>query len=98
MELSGNQGLYYAMTGDVVPLIDKYGRPQLLVWPDTPAIPIHLRGKQKGIMQVLKERNLWPKMEGAVMGLIFFFSVQKTQTGLDAVQTKESMAVVHVVY
>ena len=42
-------------------LIDKYGRPQLLVWPDTPAIPIHLRGKQKGIMQVLNERNPWPE-------------------------------------
>ena len=41
--------------------IHRIGRPQLLVYPDTPAIPIHLRGKQKGIMQILKERNLWPK-------------------------------------
>ena len=62
--------------------IHQIGRPQLLVWP---AIAIHLRGKQKGIMQVLKERNLWLKMEGAVMGLVFFLSVQKTQFGLGAI-------------
>ena len=41
--------------------IHQIGRPQLLVWPDTPTIPTHLRGKQKGIMQILKEQNLWPK-------------------------------------
>jgi len=33
----------------------------LLMWPDTAPIPSRLRGKQKGIMQVLKERKLWPK-------------------------------------
>jgi hypothetical protein len=41
--------------------IHRLGRPQLMVWPDTLAIPAHLRGKQKGIMQVLKERKLWPE-------------------------------------
>ena len=42
-------------------LIHRIGQPQLLVWPDTPAIPIHSRENQKRIMQVLKERNIWPE-------------------------------------
>jgi len=41
--------------------IHSLGRPQTMVWPDTASIPSHLRGKQKGIMQVLKERKLWPE-------------------------------------
>ena len=51
----------------------------------SPVIPIRLRGEQEDIMQVLKERNLWLKMEGAVMGLVFFLSVQKTQFELGAI-------------
>ena len=53
---------------------------------------------QKGIMHILKERNFWSNMEGAVMGVVFFLSVQKTQTGLGATQTlKESLSAGHVV-
>ena len=53
------------------------GQPQLLVWPDTPAIPIHLRGKQKGIMQVLKERNIWPENGRRSDGVNFLLQCPK---------------------
>ena len=76
--------------------IHQIGRLQLLVWPDTPAIAIHLRGK-KGIMQVLSEIP-GLKIEDAVLGLISFFSVRKTQTDPGATWTsKESLGAVHAV-
>ena len=74
--------------------IHQIGRPQLLVWP---AIAIHLRGKQKGIMQVLRSEISGLKMEDAVLGLISF-SVRKTQTDPGAIWTsKESLGAVHAV-
>ena len=50
-----------------------------------------LRGKHKGIVQALGCEISGLKIEGAVMGLVFF-SVQKPQIGLGATQTlKESL-------
>ena len=51
--------------------IHRIGRPQLLT------LICHLRGKQKGVMQVLKERNLWPKNGRHSDGFSFLLQCSK---------------------
>ena len=52
----------------------------------TPGIPIHLRGMQKGIVQLLKERNLWPEhgRRGDGVGFLFQCPKDSNRTGCNS--------------
>ena len=57
--------------------IHRIGRPQLLIWANAPAIPIDLRRRRKGVMQILKERNLWPENGRRSDGVGFLLQLSK---------------------
>ena len=77
--------------------IHQISRSQLLVRPDTPPIPTHLRGKQKGIIQILKERNLWPENGRRSDGVRFLHQCPKDSTRTGCNLDFEDLAAVHAV-